>query len=327
MSDIISNLPISNTTMATTTDVIGTIGNNAQNRRLEKTTVCLPIVRGSIAYYIGAINKTKTKTSSGSGSGSGGIGNNSGGGIASNNDSSNTATTTNDFHTHQWTLYVRGPNNEDLSSCISKVIFQLHPSFAQPIREVYQPPYEVTEKGWGEFEAQIRIVWNTASDNNNMAGNDNNETIIETMNPNEQSIILNHFIRLYPQKQQQQPSIHTNTTSSARGVVGGGVGGSQNQDTSSNNLPVVSESYDEVVFTDPTESFFRKLQAVSTAPTIGQLYTQHQHFASYSDTEVFHTLLAAQEFLQNELALAKQRFVTAQTDLQAVDEAYEFIHG
>jgi YEATS domain-containing protein 4 len=64
-----------------------------------------------------------------------------------------------DFQTHQWTLYVRGPNNEDLSLVISKVIFQLHPSFAQPIRELTAPPFEVTERGWGEFEAQIRIIW------------------------------------------------------------------------------------------------------------------------------------------------------------------------
>jgi YEATS domain-containing protein 4 len=39
------------------------------------------------------------------------------------------------------------------------VAFQLHASFAQPIRELTQPPFEVTERGWGEFEAQIKIVW------------------------------------------------------------------------------------------------------------------------------------------------------------------------
>ena len=59
----------------------------------------------------------------------------------------------------QWTLYVRGPNNEDLSVAIRKVVFQLHPSFPQPVRELTQPPYELTEKGWGEFEVTIRILW------------------------------------------------------------------------------------------------------------------------------------------------------------------------
>jgi YEATS family len=97
--------------------------------RLDRTTVCLPIVHGSVAFYLG--KKAENK---------------------------------NEFQSHQWTLYLRGPNNEDLSHCIEKVVFQLHPSFAQPIREYTQPPYEVTEKGWGEFDAQIRIHWKDPSE-------------------------------------------------------------------------------------------------------------------------------------------------------------------
>jgi YEATS domain-containing protein 4 len=93
----------------------------AAPQRLEKTTACLPIVYGSVAFYLGK--------------------------------------KADDFQTHQWTLYLRGPNNEDLSLVISKVIFQLHASFAQPTRELTAPPFEVSERGWGEFEAQIRIIW------------------------------------------------------------------------------------------------------------------------------------------------------------------------
>lgn len=92
-----------------------------QSRRTEKTTVSLPISYGSTAFYLG-----KKKD---------------------------------DVNTHVWTLYLRGPNNEDLSAVISKVVFHLHPSFAEPTRELTSPPYEVTERGWGEFEAQIRIFW------------------------------------------------------------------------------------------------------------------------------------------------------------------------
>lgn len=36
--------------------------------------------------------------------------------------------------THRWTLFVRGPNDEDLGCFVSKVIFSLHPSFAAPLR-------------------------------------------------------------------------------------------------------------------------------------------------------------------------------------------------
>ena len=40
----------------------------------------------------------------------------------------------------------------------------MHPSFAQPTRELNKPPFEVTETGWGEFEASIRIVWNDVAE-------------------------------------------------------------------------------------------------------------------------------------------------------------------
>lgn len=89
--------------------------------RLERTTACLPLVHGSVARYLGK--------------------------------------KADEFQTHEWTLYLRGANNEDLSVCVQKVVFQLHASFQQPLREFTAPPFEVTEKGWGEFEAQIRIFW------------------------------------------------------------------------------------------------------------------------------------------------------------------------
>lgn len=39
-----------------------------------------------------------------------------------------------EYQTHRWTLYVRGPQDEDLSTFVSKVAFTLHPSFAEPVR-------------------------------------------------------------------------------------------------------------------------------------------------------------------------------------------------
>jgi YEATS domain-containing protein 4 len=109
--------------------------------RLSNTTTCLPIAYGSIAFYLGSKSD--------------------------------------EYRTHKWTLYIRSPDpTYDISSAISKVIFQLHPSFAQPTREITEPPYEVTETGWGEFEASIRIVWKEDSE--------------------ERSTILTHGIKLYP---------------------------------------------------------------------------------------------------------------------------------
>lgn len=37
-------------------------------------------------------------------------------------------------HTHKWTVFVRGFNNEDISTYVRKVVFKLHESFAQPNR-------------------------------------------------------------------------------------------------------------------------------------------------------------------------------------------------
>lgn len=37
-------------------------------------------------------------------------------------------------HTHKWTVYVRGFNNEDISYYIRRVTFKLHESFAEPNR-------------------------------------------------------------------------------------------------------------------------------------------------------------------------------------------------
>ena len=124
-------LSLHNPSMKRTKGGAGSSGNDAPSttqavKRLSKTTACLPVVYGSVAFYLGK-----------------------------NGD---------EYNTHQWTLYIRGPNDEDLSGVISKVVFQLHASFAQPMREIMAPPFEVTERGWGEFEAQIRIIWKESTE-------------------------------------------------------------------------------------------------------------------------------------------------------------------
>jgi hypothetical protein len=116
-----SNSPPAPSSAAGNNDKASRADEAAGNSRLPNTTAVLPLVYGSIAFYLGK--------------------------------------QADEFQTHEWTLFVRGPNNEDLSPVVAKVVFQLHASFAQPSREYTQPPFEVTEKGWGEFEAQIRIHW------------------------------------------------------------------------------------------------------------------------------------------------------------------------
>ena len=60
-------------------------------------------------------------------------------------------------------MYLRGLENEDLSYFIHSVTFALHPSFAEPNRELFHAPYEVTETGWGEFVIGITIKFRAVS--------------------------------------------------------------------------------------------------------------------------------------------------------------------
>ncbi len=60
---------------------------------------CVPIAYGSVAFNVGK------------------------GRLASHPD-----------HTHKWTVFVRGAYNQDITYAVAKVVFTLHPSFADPVR-------------------------------------------------------------------------------------------------------------------------------------------------------------------------------------------------
>ncbi|EAU39406.1 conserved hypothetical protein [Aspergillus terreus NIH2624] len=62
-------------------------------------------------------------------------------------------------HTHQWRVFVKGVNDEDISYWLKKVQFKLHETYAQNVRTIEQPPFEVSETGWGEFEIQIKLYF------------------------------------------------------------------------------------------------------------------------------------------------------------------------
>ncbi|RXG70631.1 YEATS domain-containing protein 4, partial [Armadillidium vulgare] len=81
-----------------------------------------------------------------------------------------------DGHTHEWTVYVKPYNNEDMSTYVKKVHFKLHESYANQNRVITKPPYEVTETGWGEFEIIIKIYFH---------------------DPNERPVTLYHILKLF----------------------------------------------------------------------------------------------------------------------------------
>jgi len=96
--------------------------NPRPSTELKTPAICLPIVYGSIAWWLGRDKGAQ--------------------------------------NSHKWTMYVRGVDGEDISHIIKSVEFNLHPSFPQPQREVHKHPFEITTFGWGEFEVRIRLHFN-----------------------------------------------------------------------------------------------------------------------------------------------------------------------
>jgi YEATS domain-containing protein 4 len=114
---------------------------------------------------------------------------------------------------------------------------------------------------------------------------------------NESFLQVNHLLKLYP------PGTAPNVLP-----------------TTDTNEPVVSEKYDEVVFTDPNETFYRQLNRISVVPKIES--SQQEHLAeSYPDQDDFLALIEAQKFLKEELAKVKGRFLVVSDELQTVDQA------
>lgn len=72
-------------------------------------------------------------------------------------------------HTHHWTVFVRDPNGNDISYMIKKVVFKLHDTYVNLTRSIEEPPFEVTETGWGEFEINIKIFFKSESGEKNLS--------------------------------------------------------------------------------------------------------------------------------------------------------------
>uniref|UniRef100_A0ACD5XWS5 Uncharacterized protein n=1 Tax=Avena sativa TaxID=4498 RepID=A0ACD5XWS5_AVESA len=146
-----------------------------KNKKLKDVEISFPIVYGTISFWLG-------KKAS-------------------------------EYHSHKWTVFIRSATNEDLSVIVKRAVFQLHPSFTNPTRVIDQPPFELSETGWGEFEIAITLYFHS--------------------DVCEKRVDLFHQLKLYPEEE----------------------AGPQ-----STKKPVVMETYDEVVFTEPSEAFFLRVQ-------------------------------------------------------------------
>eukprot|EP01095_Lingulamoeba_sp_RSL-Kostka_P009332 TRINITY_DN3218_c0_g1_i1.p1 TRINITY_DN3218_c0_g1~~TRINITY_DN3218_c0_g1_i1.p1 ORF type:complete len:213 (+),score=62.82 TRINITY_DN3218_c0_g1_i1:38-676(+) len=168
--------------------------------------------------------------------------------------------------THEWTAYIRGAQNEDLSYFIKKVVINLHDSFSKPKRTLYKPPYEVSLTGWGEFELNMKIFFK---------------------DPIEKPITLYHQLRLFPEEGVQ-------TT----------------------KRPVVSETYDEIVFVDPTENMLNKLKKYPLQNAEILPYPSSNQPISFNEENDLSKIREAQTIVRNEIQKIKEQYDRADEEIE-----------
>ena len=115
-------------------------------------------------------------------------------------------------------------------------------SLLPPIAAIEQPPFEVTETGWGEFDIIIKVFFVPES--------------------NEKPLTFNHHLKLHPWP--VDPILYAQPT--ATGEPGMPLPAEGDAPLPAPVLsPVHSWQYEELVFTEPTESFYATL--LEHAPT------------------------------------------------------------
>ncbi|KAJ6654469.1 hypothetical protein lerEdw1_006890 [Lerista edwardsae] len=61
--------------------------------------------------------------------------------------------------THDWMVFVRGPEQFEIQHFVEKVVFRLHQSFPKPKRVCKEPPYKVEESGYAGFIMPIEVYF------------------------------------------------------------------------------------------------------------------------------------------------------------------------
>ena len=79
----------------------------------------------------------------------------------------------------------------------------------------------------------------------------------------------------------------------------------------------MAETYDEVVFTNPTETFFEQLRQVPLAPSVE--YSHAEHLGQFSDAADFLALVEAQKFIAQELDALKERMDVVNGEMEETD--------
>jgi hypothetical protein len=281
---------------ASSTTTATTAGTGATTTaRMSNTSVVIPFVYGSCAFWLGPQQQINQSSSSAS---------------SSSSSINPTLASAAGVPSHKWTLFVRGDRSNidggnssssyssiDLSYCIRKVIFQLHPSCAQPLVVVEKYPFEVSQTGWGEFEAIIRIVFK---------------------DPNERPVDVVHLLRLYPTTA-NAPAMDSSSSSSSSSSSLGQEPAIIPVQLLSTERPVVSEIYDEFVFRNPFPGFHNQL--VEGAKQQKQAEQRLSHplapfWTEFSDSDDHRLITQAHNFVKAELEAASRRLGELDTALQ-----------
>jgi len=141
--------------------------------------------------------------------------------------------------------------------------------------EIATPPYEVTETGWGEFEIPITIHFRDAS---------------------AKPLTFNHLLKLYP------PGNQTQSVTKVSLVLPCSLPAKLSPIPAAclHKQPVVSEFYDEALFTAPPPAFAAILEKRVPSHVAGP-HPSAAHWKSFDDTEDLNAIKAARAFVAREI--------------------------
>lgn len=190
-------------------------------------------------------------------------------------------------HTHKWTVFVRDPSGkDDLGYIIKRVIFKLHDTYPQPTRVVEQPPFELTETGWGEFEIQIRVLFAPCAA--------------------EKQLVLHHHLKLHP----YGPEFQQRLAAGQVEMTAAGVPRAQD---------VQSILYDELVFSEPTEAMLELLASRPGALLLKRPQLPYLPFSYETEAREARQVARAAAAVAEELQAARAQIVALEAEKQALE--------
>jgi len=187
---------------------------------------------------------------------------------------------------------------DDLSYMIKRVQFKLHDTYQSPTRNIDKPPFQVTETGWGEFEIVIKIYFVSES--------------------GEKPVTLYHHLKLHPWLPLTKPPPADAADELAA------LAAQQAKDLIAQKPPPVVHSwqYEELVFPEPTETFYDALVAhppTPLAPSSADTYADPDAYEAWA-----RTLIISNSNAPSLKKLGKARAIGPAGTLAADDEVAEY---